>query len=190
MKSSYQITRRQALAGTAAGIALTVSRLPALAQQPATPAQQPGTPAQPATDQKPATSPNQTRTYLHQEIELNAAPERIFHILLDSKEFAGVTGMAATIDPNAGGAFNTFGGLIEGRNIEIIPSSRIVQAWRPASWDPGVYSVVHFELKASSTGTTLVLDHTGFPEGDFDHLDPGWYMRYWDPMKKYLTTHP
>ena len=104
---------------------------------------------------------------------MNAAPERIFHILLDSKEFAGVTGMAATIDPSAGGAFNTFGGLIEGRNIEIIPSSRIVQAWRPAYWDPGVYSIVHFELKASSTGTTLVLDHTGFPEGDFDHLDPG-----------------
>jgi len=185
MKSmSCQITRRQALAGTAAGIALTVSRLPALAQQPSTPAQQPDT------SQKPATSPNQTRTSLHQEIELNAAPERIFHILLDSKEFADVTGMEATIDPSPGGAFKTFGGVIEGRNIEIVPSSRIVQAWRPAYWTPGVYSLVHFELKASGTGTTLVLDHTGFPEGDFDHLDPGWYMRYWDPMKKYLAAHP
>jgi activator of HSP90 ATPase len=136
------------------------------------------------------------RTSLHQQIELNAAPERIFHILLDSKEFAAVTGMAATIDPGAGGAFNTFGGLIEGRNIEIIPSSRIVQAWRPTSWDSGVYSIVRFELKASSApntssvGTTLVLDHTGFPEGDFDHLDPGWHMRYWDPMTKYLAAHP
>ena len=183
MKSSYQITRRQALAGTAAGIALSVSRFSALAQQPVAP-------AQPTTDQKPAASPNQMRTSLHQEIELNAAPERIFHILLDSKEFAGVTGMAATIDPGAGGTFKIFGGLIEGRNIEIVPSSRIVQAWRPAYWTPGVYSLVYFELKASSTGTTLVLDHTGFPEGDFDHLDPGWYMRYWDPMKKYLAAHP
>ena len=183
MKNGYQITRRQALAGTAAGIALSVSRFSALAQQPSAP-------AQPTADQKPSTSPNQMRTSLHQEIELNAAPERIFHILLDSKEFAAVTGMAATIDPSAGGAFNTFGGLIEGRNIEIVPSSRIVQAWRPAYWTPGVYSLVHFELKASSAGTTLVLDHTGFPEGDFDHLDPGWYMRYWDPMKKYLAAHP
>jgi activator of HSP90 ATPase len=180
MKSSYQITRRQALTGTAAGIALSVSRFSARAQQPGTP----------DASQKPAMSPNQARTSLHQEIELNAAPEHIFHILLDSKEFAGVTGMAATIDPSPGGEFKTFGGVIEGRNIEIVPSSRIVQAWRPAYWTPGVYSLVHFELKASSTGTTLVLDHTGFPEGDFDHLDPGWYMRYWDPMKKYLATHP
>jgi activator of HSP90 ATPase len=191
MKSmSRQITRRQALAGTAAGIAITVSRFSALAQQPATPAQQPDT------SQKTAASPNQARTSLHQEIELNAAPERIFHILLDSKEFAGVTGMAATIDPSPGGAFNTFGGLIEGRNIEIITDRRIVQAWRPTYWTPGVYTIVHFELKASSApntssvGTTLVLDHTGFPEGEFDHLDPGWHMRYWDPMKKYLAAHP
>jgi len=182
--SSFQITRRGALAGATAAIALSVSRLRAIAQQPATPAQQP------STDQKPSASPNQARTSLHQEIELNAAPERIFHVLLDSKGFAAFTGMAATIDPSAGGAFNTFGGLIEGRNIEIIPSSRIVQAWRPTHWDPGVYSIVHFELKASTAGATLVLDQTGFPEGEFDHLDPGWHLRYWDPMKKYLATHP
>jgi activator of HSP90 ATPase len=141
-------------------------------------------------EQKPSTPANQMRTSLHQEIELNAAPERIFHLLLDSKEFAAFTGMAATIDPSPGGAFNTFGGLIEGRNIEIISNQRIVQAWRPTSWDSGVYSIVHFELKASSAGTTLVLDHSSFPEGDFDHLDPGWHMRYWDPLKTYLATHP
>jgi activator of HSP90 ATPase len=189
--SDIQITRRGALAGAAAGIALSVPWLPIPAQQPTGQAQNPGAPAQqPGTDQKPSTSANQTLTFLHQEIELDAPPERIFHILLDPKEFAAVTGIAARIDPNVGGAFSTFGGLIEGRNIEIIPGRRIVQAWRPTSWDPGVYSVVHFELRASSGGTTLELDHTGFPEGDFDHLDPGWHMRYWDPIKKYLAAHP
>jgi hypothetical protein len=33
----------------------------------------------------------------------------------------------------------------------------------------------------------LILDHTGFPEGDFDHLDAGWYTRYWNPLKKYIS---
>lgn len=47
---------------------------------------------------------------------------------------------------------------------------------------------MHFELKAASSGTALVLDHTGFPEGEFDHLDPGWYLRFWDPLKKYLSA--
>jgi activator of HSP90 ATPase len=177
-----QITRRRALAGTAAGIALSISRFPATAQQPSS-----GQP--PSMDQKPSTSANAMRTSLHQEIELIATPERIFNLLLDSKQFAAFTGMPATIDPSPGGAFNTFGGLIEGRNVELIPGRRVVQAWRPTHWDPGVYSVVHFELKAASGGTTLVLDHTGFPEGEFDHLDPGWYLRYWDPLKKYLAAH-
>jgi activator of HSP90 ATPase len=176
MKSIVRkISRRRALAGAAAGIALSVSRFQAPAQQP-------------TMDQKPSTPANAMRTSLHQEIALNAAPERIFHVLLDSKQFAAFTGMPATIDPSPGGAFNTFGGLVEGRNVELIPNRRIVQAWRPTHWDPGVYSIVHFELKAASSGTALVLDHTGFPEGEFDHLDPGWNMRYWDPLKKYLAT--
>jgi activator of HSP90 ATPase len=125
-------------------------------------------------------------TYIHQEIEIKASPQRIYDALLDSKQFAAVTGMPAEISRDAGGAFSTFGGLIVGRNIELFPNQRIVQAWRPASWDPGVYSVVKFELKAHDTQTTIVLDHTGFPEGSFRHLDSGWYVRYWEPMKKYL----
>jgi hypothetical protein len=36
-------------------------------------------------------------------------------------------------------------------------------------------------------GTKLILDHKGFPEGDFAHLDPGWHMQYWEPLAKYLA---
>ncbi len=134
----------------------------------------------------PSAAANQARTSLHQEIELKAPPQRIYEIILDSKQFAAFTGMPATIDPAAGGAFSMFGGMIVGRNVELIPSQRIVQAWRPTHWDPGVYSVVKFELKPQGNGTTLILDHTGFPEGEYDSLFKGWGLRYWDPLKKYL----
>ncbi|MFZ0637066.1 MAG: SRPBCC family protein [Candidatus Acidiferrales bacterium] len=135
----------------------------------------------------PSTAANQARTFLHQEVDFKASPQRIYEIFLDSKQFAACTGMPATIDATAGGAFSTFGGLIEGRNIELIPNQRIVQAWRPTHWDPGVYSIVRFELKPKGSETTVVLDHTGFPEGEFDHLDPGWKLRYWDPLKQFLA---
>jgi len=134
----------------------------------------------------PSASANQARTSLHQEIELKAAPQRIYEILLDSKQFAAFTGMPATIDPPAGGAFSMFGEMIVGRNVELIPGQRIVQAWRPTHWDPGVYSVVKFELKPQGSGTLLILDHTGFPEGEYDSLFKGWGSHYWDPLKKYL----
>jgi activator of HSP90 ATPase len=135
----------------------------------------------------PSTGADKTRTFLHQEVEFKATPQRIYEILLDSKQFAAFTGMPAQIDPAAGGAFSMFGGLIVGRNVELVSNQRIVQAWRPASWEPGVFSVVRFELKAQGTQTTIILDHTGFPQGHYASLNSGWPERYWDPLKKFLA---
>jgi len=126
-------------------------------------------------------------TYLHQEVDFKATPQRVYDALLDAKQFAAFTGMPAEINRDAGGAFSTFGGLIQGRNVELVANQRIVQAWRPASWDEGVYSIVKFEIKAMEAKTRVVLDHTGFPEGNFRHLDAGWYARYWEPLKKFLA---
>ncbi len=126
-------------------------------------------------------------TYLHQEIDIAANRERIYDALLDSRQFATFTGLPADIKNEDGGTFTLFGGRILGRNVELVKYFRIVQAWRPATWDPGVYSLVKFELKSHGSGITVVLDHTGFPEGSFRHLDSGWYQRYWDPLRKFLA---
>jgi len=133
------------------------------------------------------TTPENLLTSLHQEIGVQANAARIYDALLDSKLFGMFTGMPAQIEREAGGAFSTFGGMISGRNVELVPNERIVQAWRPGSWAQGVYSIVRFELKAQGSKTVIVLDHTGFPPGNFSHLDPGWHQRYWDPLIKFLA---
>jgi activator of HSP90 ATPase len=143
---------------------------------------------QAAMPETPSTPANQARTSLHQEINFSASPQRIYEALLDSAQFAAFTGLAAQIDPAEGGAFTMFGGMIQGRNVELVRDQRIVQAWRPASWKPGVYSIVKFELAPAPSGTTVVLDHTGFPEGRFDGLDSGWHERYWEPLDKFLSN--
>ena len=134
-----------------------------------------------------ATASNESRTSIHQEIEFKAPPARLYQVLLSSKEFAAFTGMHAQIDAKEGGAFSMFGGMIVGRNVELVPGQRIVQAWRPASWEAGVYSMVKFQLQPKDAGAVVVLDHSGFPEGDYDHLFSGWGERYWDPLHKYLA---
>ena len=126
-------------------------------------------------------------TSLHQEVLFAAAPARIYEIFLSSKEFGAMTKSAADISPEAGGAFSMFGGVIVGRNIELVPATLIVQAWRPKYWDPGVYSMVKFELVASGAWTKIILDHTGFPPGTYKGLNAGWPERYWDPLRKYLA---
>jgi activator of HSP90 ATPase len=128
-----------------------------------------------------------TRTALHQEIELPAAPGRIESALLDAKQFTAFSGLPATIDPHEGGAFSLFSGQIVGRNIEFVPGHRIVQAWRPAHWDPGVYSLVKFEFRPHAAATTVILDHSSFPAGDYTSLFSGWNDHYWNPLKKYLS---
>jgi activator of HSP90 ATPase len=126
-------------------------------------------------------------TYLHQEIDIKASRQRIYDALLDSKQFAAFTGMPAEINREPGGTFSMFGGLIIGRNLELVPKERIVQAWRPADWEAGVYTLVKFDLKEWGSQTKVILDHTGFPEGNFRHLDSGWYLRYWEPLRKFLA---
>ena len=143
--------------------------------------------AQQAAPEPQSTGADKLRTSLHQEVDIKASPQRIYEVLLDSKQFTAFTGLAAEIDPKPGGAFSLFGGLIVGRNIELVSSQRIVQAWRPASWDPGVYSIVKFEFKQQGPETRIVLDHIGFPEGKFAGLDSGWHERYWEPLKKFLA---
>jgi activator of HSP90 ATPase len=171
-------SRRQLLAAAAAtlGTLATSSALFGARQQSMT--------------EKQSTGADATRTSLHQEIDLKASPQKIYEILLDSKQFTAFTGMPADISRDAGGAFTMFGSMIVGRNVELVPNQRIVQAWRPASWGPGIYSVVKFELKGDPSRTTIILDHTGFPEGDYAHLDPGWHIRYWTPLEKYLASQP
>ena len=122
---------------------------------------------------------------IHQEITFAAAPARIYEALTNAKTFSQMSGGAPTeIEAKDGGAFSCFGGMIIGRIIECVPGQRVVQAWRVKAWEPGLYSLARFELKAEGTGTRVLFDHTGFPEGQAEHLGKGWHANYWEPLLK------
>jgi activator of HSP90 ATPase len=137
---------------------------------------------------------------IHQEIIFKATKKHIYDALTDAKQFEQVvhlsdamkTRMPANAPPTRistepGGTFSTFGGLIVGMQIELVPSERIVQAWRPAYWKPGTYSLVKFALTDTDSGTKLTLDHRGFPDGDGQSLLDGWNKNYWEPLQKFLA---
>ncbi len=94
--------------------------------------------------------------------------------------------MSAKIDSTVGGTFSVFDGHIIGRFLELVPNQRIVQAWRVVDWDAGEYSIARYELIAEGSGTKLVFDHIGFPEGLKEHLAKGWQEHYWDALTKYF----
>ena len=125
---------------------------------------------------------------IHQEVVFDAPPARVYRALTNASEHAEFTGGPAEISEQVGGAFSCHGGRILGLNLELVPDSRIVQAWRPANWPEGVYSIVRLDLEAEgSSKTRLKLTHSGLPDEGAEHIEDGWKVRYWQPLAKYLA---
>jgi len=134
----------------------------------------------------PKTSDTAKSITIHQEIDFAVSPKRVYEALLDAKQFTAFSGRTAEIDREVGGTFSLFKGHIIGRNLELVPNQRIVQAWRVVTWPEGAYSIARFELKPGGSGTHVVFDHVGFPEGLHDHLAQGLEDNYWSLLKKYF----
>lgn len=140
-----------------------------------------------------------TAESIHQEPVFKASRKRVYEALTDAKQFDKVIQLSgvvqamhlpdkpAEISRDVGGAFALFGGYITGRQVELVPNERIVQAWRTGSWPPGVYSIAKFDLAEQASGTKIVFDHTGFPKGGAESLALGWKAHYWEPLEKLLA---
>jgi activator of HSP90 ATPase len=167
-------TRRRMLAGSVIGFgSLVPATARAVAQEPAAPAK---------------TKTIVAARAIHQEEDFKCVPRRIYEALLDDKQFTAMSGgLAAEIHGEAGGVFSIFGGHIVGRNLELVPNRRIVQAWRVVPWPEGIYSIARFELLEQRGGAHVVFDHTGFPSELAETLESGWNEHYWMALRKYLA---
>ena len=124
---------------------------------------------------------------IHQEENFTVPPARVYAALLDEKQFSAFSGAPAKIGKSEGDVFSLFGGAITGRNLELTPDRRVVQAWRSSDWAQGLYSVIRFELTPVGQGTHLAFDQVGYPLSDYANLVSGWHSHYWEPMKKYFA---
>lgn len=139
-----------------------------------------------------------TSESIHLEPEFAAGRARVYAALTDAKLFDQVvqlSGVMKSIDskvPTAlsaveGSAFALFGGYITGRQILLQSNELIVQAWRSASWGPGLYSIARFQIVDLAGGSKILFDHGGFPNGEASSLSAGWQANYWTPLRKLLA---
>jgi uncharacterized protein YndB with AHSA1/START domain len=63
-----------------------------------------------------------------------ASPEDVYQAWLDSVGHSEMTGGEATMSDEVGAEVSAWDGYISGRNLELIPGERIVQAWRTAEF--------------------------------------------------------
>ena len=90
-----------------------------------------------------------TADCIHQEPVFAASPKRVYEALTEAKQFTRVIQLSgalramhlperpAEISRKEGGAFALFGGYITGRQVELVPNVRIVQAWPAGDWPLG-----------------------------------------------------
>ncbi len=128
-----------------------------------------------------------TRT-IRQQVTLKASPHAVYEALLDSAQHSAFTGAPAVISREVGGAFTVFDGYASGTNLELVPDSRIVQAWRAdeEGWPAEHYSRATFALRAVPGGTRLTFTQSGVPAQHYDSIRQGWIDYYWTPMKAML----
>jgi activator of HSP90 ATPase len=125
---------------------------------------------------------------IHQEIRFESDPDSVYRALTDQMEFSALTNSDATIGSEPGDSFSAFGGMITGRQIDLVPGRRIVQAWRAGTWPEGRYAINTFELEPDGSETRLTFRQAGFPEGEQEHLSDGWHKMYWEPLKAHLRV--
>jgi activator of HSP90 ATPase len=128
---------------------------------------------------------------IHHEAVIHASPGQIYQFLTDGQIFTAATEQPAQISEREGEPFSLFGGRVEGRQIELVPGERVVQAWRfgsahPDAWEPGVYSIVRFTLRPEGDATRFVIDHDGVPPEWEDHLQSGYPIFYEGPIARYF----
>lgn len=123
---------------------------------------------------------------IRQAVTFNSSPEKIYEILMTSDAFAKMTGAPAEIEDSEGGKFSCFGGQITGRHLVLQKNAKIIQAWRAGPWGEGAYSIVRFDIARDGDNSTLNLTHTGYPDGESEHLESGWHKMYWEPLHAFL----
>lgn len=124
---------------------------------------------------------------LELSVFLPALPKKIYEAFLSTKKHAAMTGAGAEIDPEVGGEFTAWDGYIEGKNLELVPNKKIVQAWRTSEFPArSKDSRVEILFEKEKTGTRLTLLHTNIPQGQGENYRVGWEDYYFKPMKKFF----
>ncbi len=122
------------------------------------------------------------------KIKLQATSKQVYKAWLSTQGHTKMTGGAAFVSDKVGDKFTAWDGYIYGKNLELKPYKRIVQAWRSSNFtEDEEDSQIEIILSEINGETELTLTHTNVPESG-EHYIKGWDEHYFQPMKSYFRT--
>ena len=124
---------------------------------------------------------------IQQTVTLRASAAELFDTYLNAKKHAAVIGSKVSIGAREGRPFRAFDGMLEGRNLVIVPKRLIVQAWRSGGWNADdLDSILTLKFSDTPNGGRIELVHVNVPEHDLKGVTEGWRKYYWVPWRQYL----
>jgi uncharacterized protein YndB with AHSA1/START domain len=117
---------------------------------------------------------------LRNELRIAAPPEVVFPYFTDPARIVSWMGLAALLDPRAGGTFRVevnARDVVIGEYLEVDPPNRVVFTWGFEGTDPFVEpgsSRVEVTLERDGEGTLLTLLHHGLARDARDAHAEGW----------------
>ncbi|MCG6146938.1 SRPBCC domain-containing protein [Leptospira levettii] len=123
------------------------------------------------------------------KVKFKASPETIYEYIADSKKMTSLTGEKAVIGQKVGSPFSILKGKVNGVIVDILPSRRIVQAWRRLDFPEGIFSMASFTLRETADGgTELILTHRGVPKELIPEVEHDWKRNFWDKIHKEIQS--
>jgi activator of HSP90 ATPase len=124
---------------------------------------------------------------VEQTVAFRAAPARLYDIYMDGRKHSAAIGGRAVVSRRVGGRFSAFGGMLEGRNLALVPGHLIVQTWRGKDWPKReLDSILILAFSRARGGGRIRLVHANVPDGRAARIRRGWRKYYWTPWKAYL----
>jgi uncharacterized protein YndB with AHSA1/START domain len=117
-----------------------------------------------------------------------ASPLDVYEAWLDSEAHSQMTGAEARMSDKIGADFSAWDDDVRGRNLELVPGERIVQAWRTSKFTgENEDSIVTITLDRADDGTLLTLVHSNVPDEHRHNEEGGWESNYFAPMRAYFA---
>ena len=125
-----------------------------------------------------------TMKELRKYYRIKGTPDEIYAALINPFSISLWTGGEAKMEEQAGTEFSLFDGDIEGKNLEFVKDSKIVQEWYFG--DQEEKSIVTIILRADKLYTKIELHHTNIPDEAYEDMIHGWDAYYFGGLKEFF----
>ena len=115
---------------------------------------------------------------------IKGAPDEIYAALINPFSITLWTGGEAKMEEKPGTEFSLFDGDIEGKNLEFVKDSKIVQEWYFG--DQEEKSVVTIILRGDRLYTKIELHHINIPDEAYEDMIYGWDTYYFGGLKEFF----